>query len=118
MHFDVPVSDPQRAITFYSNVFGWKIQKWDGPMEYWLISTGSTDEPGIDGGLYIAQNEERITNLTMGVVSLDDSVVLLEKHGGKVVQPKAAIPGIGWIVYFTDSEGNTFGFMQDDPQAK
>lgn len=29
-----------------------------------------------------------------------------------------AIPGIGWLAYCTDPEGNTFGIMQNDPKAR
>ena len=48
VHFDISADDPERAIKFYTNVFGWSIQKWDGPMDYWLVTTGPKDEPGID----------------------------------------------------------------------
>ena len=51
VHFDISVDDPERAIKFYTEVFGWKVQKWEGPMDYWLITTGDPGEPGIDGGL-------------------------------------------------------------------
>ena len=34
--------DPQRAITFYSTIFNWKFNKWDGPVDYWTISTGKS----------------------------------------------------------------------------
>ena len=50
VHFDIPADDPMRAVAFYQEVFGWKYDKWDGPMEYWLINTGPGDEPGIHGG--------------------------------------------------------------------
>jgi uncharacterized protein len=29
-----------------------------------------------------------------------------------------AIPGVGWLAYAKDTEGNIFGFMQSDPAAK
>jgi predicted enzyme related to lactoylglutathione lyase len=29
-----------------------------------------------------------------------------------------AIPGVGWLCYFKDTEGNIFGMMQNDPAAK
>jgi len=29
-----------------------------------------------------------------------------------------AIPGVGWLAYCTDPEGNTFGIMQSDNQAR
>jgi len=33
-HFDIPADDPQRAQKFYADVFDWKFEKWDGPMDY------------------------------------------------------------------------------------
>ena len=51
VHFDISAENVDRAIQFYESIFGWKFTKWEGPMAYWLISTGPQDEPGIDGGL-------------------------------------------------------------------
>ena len=31
--------------------------------------------------------------------------------------PKMAIPGVGWLAYGKDTEGNIFGVMQTDPAA-
>jgi predicted enzyme related to lactoylglutathione lyase len=28
VHFDIPADDPERAKKFYSDLFGWKIEKW------------------------------------------------------------------------------------------
>src|ERR1019366_686207 len=50
-HFEIPAENPERAMQFYSSVLGWKFNKWPGPVDYWLISTGDPGEPGIDGGL-------------------------------------------------------------------
>ncbi len=41
IHFEIPAENPERAMQFYSSVFGWKFNKWDGPMDYWVISTGT-----------------------------------------------------------------------------
>ncbi len=38
--------------------------------------------------------------------------------GGQVALPKMAVPGLGWLAYGKDTEGNIFGFMQADPLAK
>ena len=54
-HFEIPADDPERAADFYRKVFGWEIKKWDGPVDYWLVTTGSADEPGIDGGIAKAE---------------------------------------------------------------
>ena len=51
VHFEIPADDPERAINFYEKVFGWRFEKWEGPIEYWLVKTGPEDQPGIDGGL-------------------------------------------------------------------
>ena len=51
VHFEIHADDPERAIDFYESALGWEFTKWDGPGEYWLIKTGSQDEPGINGGL-------------------------------------------------------------------
>jgi len=32
--------------------------------------------------------------------------------------PKRAIPGIGYLAYCVDTEGNTFGILQSDQNAK
>ena len=38
--FEIPADDPGRAAKFYEDVFGWKVEKWDGPFDYWLVTTG------------------------------------------------------------------------------
>ncbi len=40
VHFEIHATDPERLVAFYTDLFGWTIQKWDGPMDYWLIHTG------------------------------------------------------------------------------
>ncbi len=54
---------------------------------------------------------------TIGVDSVDDSVAKIVANGGKVVEPKMPIPGIGYFAYCLDTEGNAFGVMQSDPSA-
>ena len=53
IHFELSMDNPKQAIKFYSDVFGWDSQKWDGPIDYWLVSTGSKDKLGIDGALML-----------------------------------------------------------------
>ena len=50
IHFEIHADDPERAVRFYREIFGWEINKWPGPHDYWLIKTGA-NAPGIDGGL-------------------------------------------------------------------
>lgn len=117
VHFEIGVDDPERAVKFYQDVFGWKIEKWEGPVEYWLITTGEESQPGINGGLMRRENSETTIN-TVEVSSVDEFVEKIVKAGGKVVRPKSAVPGVGYMAYCQDSEGNRFGLMQPDPSAK
>lgn len=118
VHFDMTAEDPQRAVSFYSNVFGWTFQKWEGPMEYWMISTGSSGEPGIDGGLGPRRDpSETGTTNVVSVSSVDDYVAKITSNGGSVTAPKSAIPGVGYLAYCTDTEGNLFGLMEFDESA-
>jgi predicted enzyme related to lactoylglutathione lyase len=118
VHFEIPAENPQRAMNFYTNVFGWKFKKWEGPMDYWTISTGQAPEPGIDGGLMPRRDPNQPCVNTIGVANVDESNKVVESNGGSVVVPKMAIPGVGWLVYCKDTEGHIFGMVQNDPAAK
>jgi hypothetical protein len=116
-HFEIPADDPERAIKFYETVFGWTIEKWDGPIEYWLIMTGPEDQPGIDGGLARREDSEIGIENIIDVSSLEESLENVTANGGEVIRPKIPVPGVGWVAYIKDTEGNIFGLMESDPNA-
>ncbi len=118
VHFEIDAEKPERVIRFYERVFGWKIEKWKGPIDYWLVMTGSEKEPGIDGGLAKRTEAEPSTVNTINVPSVDEYVKMIVKNGGSIVRPKMPVPGVGWMAYFTDTEGNLWGIMQTDENAK
>lgn len=117
VHFDMSAEDPARAVQFYDDVFGWKFQKWDGPMDYWMITTG-TDDMGINGGLSKRTSYNSATVNSIGVPSVDEYLNRITSAGGKVVMPKTAIPGVCWLATCLDPEGNQFGLVQADAEAK
>ena len=118
IHFEIPSDDPARTQSFYRKAFGWTFTKWEGPMDYWLVTTGNGGEPGIDGGLAARRDPSQGVANTIGVESVDEAIQRVEANGGTVIAPKAAIPGVGWLAYFQDPDGNAFGLMQADPAAK
>jgi predicted enzyme related to lactoylglutathione lyase len=118
IHFEIPASDPERAANFYKKAFGWKIEKWPGPMDYWMVTTGADGAPGINGGLLRKQAPTVATTNTIGVESVDGAVAAVQGAGGKLVVPKMPIPTIGYFAYCEDPEGNLFGVMQADANAK
>jgi uncharacterized protein len=118
VHFEISADNPERAAKFYKEAFGWKIEKWNGPMEYWMVMTGEKEEPGINGGLMKREKTMPPTTNTIDVKSVDDATAKITKSGGKIIKPKMAVPGVGWMAYCQDTEGNLFGIMQMDEKAK
>lgn len=122
VHFEIHAEDPQRAIAFYTATFGWAFHKWEGPIPYWLISTGPDSEPGINGGLVPRMGSTDGTAViafvcTVNVDDVDASVAKALAAGGTKAVDKMPVPGIGWLAYCKDTEGNVFGMMQNDPTA-
>jgi predicted enzyme related to lactoylglutathione lyase len=115
--FEIPADNVERAKTFYSALFGWKIEKFPGQMEYWHIDTGgSNDSP--DGGLMKRQQPQHgITNY-IGVPSVDQFVAKVEKLGGKLCMPKTAVPQMGYFAVCQDPENNTFALWEKNENAK
>ena len=113
-HFELPADDPEKLVAFYEGVFGWTIQKWDGPMDYWLITTGPEDEPGINGGIARRGEGDFGTINSIDVPSVDDYIAKIEGVGGSVVAPKMAIPGVDYLAYCKDTEGNVFCIIEED----
>ena len=85
-------------------------------MDYWLVSTGE-GTPGIDGGIMQRMNPSAATINTIDVPSVDEFAARIAQNGGRVVMPKRAVPGVGWMAYCQDTEGNVFGIMQSDSSA-
>jgi len=117
IHFEIPADNPERAVKFYKEVFGWKIDKW-GAVDYWLVTAGEDKEPGINGAIGKRNENLRVTTDTISVASFEDAVKKIGEAGGKVLMPKMAVPGVGYMTYCKDTEGNAFGIMQTDPNAK
>ncbi|MCW4053823.1 MAG: hypothetical protein NWE84_02730 [Candidatus Bathyarchaeota archaeon] len=47
IHFEIPATDVEKLKKFYTGLFGWNIEKYPGPMEYWMIQTVPADEKGM-----------------------------------------------------------------------
>ena len=117
IHFEIQADDPERALAFYQQVFGWTATKWEGPIDYWLLTTGDNETPGINGGLMQRLEPEDSTANIIGVPSVDDFVAKIMAAGGSMVMPKMPVPGIGFLAYCKDPAGNVFGVLQADTTA-
>ncbi len=118
-HFAISADELQRARRFYEGVFGWGFQPY-GPPGFYLIHT---DGPG-KGGPVLGALQERFEvvpgvmlrgpgfECTISVPSVDAVEKSVEKHGGKILMPKATIPTVGTMIRFADTEGNVVCAMQ------
>ena len=118
VHFELIAKDIEKTIEFYDKVFGWKFVKWAGPTDYWLISTGKEEEPGIDGGLGRREDPDEITTTTIDVSGLEKAMKEVIENGGKITLEKMPVPGVGWLAQFEDPEGHKWTMMQNDSSAK
>ena len=118
VHFEIPANDVEKLRKFYSALFGWKIEKMPGPMEYFGIQTVPIDNkgmpvrPGVNGGMMKKQNPEHKPVNYIAVESVDEYVKKITALGGKVIVPKMEVPGIGWWASALDPEGNQFAILQ------
>lgn len=121
VHFEIHALDPERAMRFYRELLGWQFSRFEGPQDYWLIKTGGDSAPGIDGGLMRRRGGPPVDGAainaygcTVDTPNVDDTARRVSELGGHIVVPKMVVPGLGWLAYAKDTEGNVFGFMQVD----
>ena len=127
VHFEIPADQPERAASFYRELFGWDIKQFEGSvaggMEYWMVRTVPTDaegrpeRPGVNGGLMRRMYPNQGPVNYINVENVDESVSRAEQLGAKVVMGKTPVPGMGWFAQLTDTEGNLFAVWESDTHA-
>ncbi len=125
VHFEIHADDTARAMKFYAALFQWTFMPW-GEEDYWFVRTADDDKmAGINGAIMKRKGPAPIDGAavngfvnTIDVPNLDNSMSQIEPAGGTIVVPRMPIPSVGWLCYCKDSEGNIFGMMQNDPEAK
>jgi len=135
VHFEIPVDNVARAQKFYGEIFGWTFNEFPMPASsstggdpYYGVTTTPVDEkhrpkfPGaINGGLMKRKAKGQPFMNYINVVSIDETLKSVKKHGGEICLPKTEIaPNMGWIACFRDLEGNMMGLheMPKEMQAK
>jgi len=118
IHFEIPAEDVTTLRQFYSELFGWKIKRVPGPIEYYVIETVPVDEnmmpirPGVNGGMYKKDEQDVKPVNYISVESIDDYVEQFKALGGMIIRSKQEVPGVGWVALALDPEGNQFAMLQ------
>lgn len=124
VHFEIHAKDMDKAQNFYTEVFGWKLTDLGPQMgNYRIVETGTDAEgekwPGINGGMNPRQGEQpqdgQPVNAFVCTISVDNVDTYMEKvktAGGTYATDKMEVPGVGWLIYCKDTDGNLFGMLQ------
>jgi uncharacterized protein len=120
IHFEIHAEDTDRAERFYTSVFGWGVERYGGPVDYRLLTTGPGEQTGIDGAILKRQSTSGPVDgqpvnafvCTIGVDSLEETERAVPAAGGEQVVERMEVPGVGHLAYFKDTEGNVFGALQ------
>lgn len=106
--FDIPVTDMDRAVKFYSAVLQIEMQPFDA--ERAKMAFFPFDENSVSGALVqsemVVPSEKGTTAYLNGGDDLNAPLSRIEAAGGQVLQEKMAIGEYGFVAYFLDTEGN------------
>jgi predicted enzyme related to lactoylglutathione lyase len=118
VHFEIPANKPEQLVKFYSDLFGWRIEKMPAPdakFEYWACHTG--EGMGIDGGILRRHAPEHSVTNYVNVEQMDAMLAKAQALGARLIVPKTAVAGMGWFAVALDPDGNPLGFWQSDKNA-
>jgi predicted enzyme related to lactoylglutathione lyase len=121
-HFAIYTDDVSRAKDFYSKVFEWGFQSF-GQQDFLQIKNDNSDKGELIGALQSRNYSpvpEKIIGLecTISVGNVGDIIERVKNNGGQILMPKTAIPYVGWITKFLDTDGNLICAMQYDNNAR
>ncbi len=122
VHFEMPYEDSDRLVKFYTEAFGWQMQKTGQDMgNYVVATTTETDEnrmikkPGAINGGFFPKKPDWPAQYPSVVIAVDDFKKAMKRvtdSGGRVLGEPMEIPGIGRYISFTDTEGNRVSLLQ------
>jgi len=113
VHLELNTPDPEKAKTFYSQLFQWKLESIPNPAvpsgSYTMIEVGS----GTGGG--IMKQIPGGPSGWLAYVEVDDvraTTQQVERLGGKVMKDVTEVPGMGWFSIIQDPTGSMLGLWK------
>src|SRR5499427_2419349 len=115
VHFEIGGPDDAPLVTFYGELFGWKLQAFEGG-GYTLIDTNGGG--GINGGIGKSQTGEPWSTFYVEAEDLQAVLGKAESLGAKTVMPVTDFGGAVTIAMFNDPDGLLIGLVKSaDPSA-
>jgi predicted enzyme related to lactoylglutathione lyase len=133
--FAIHCDEVERARRFYGFVFDWRFEAW-GPPGFYLVHTGTDDDPGILGAIQErheplegtrgdseATGGERTAEptgnhvmrgfeCTVSVQDLPEIRRRVVEAGGELLYDEVEIETVGTLIQFLDTEGNVCNAMK------
>ncbi len=120
-YVEIPVTDVDRAISFYTAVFGYSFERTtiDGyEMALFPSAPGSAGANGAlaKGDVYRPSKDGAVVYLS--VPDMDAALSRAEGAGAAVLYPKTLIDGYGHVAEIEDSEGNRIALFKSVEPAE
>ena len=112
VHVEIPARDATKASAFWSSLFGWELQAFEGAPSPYLM-TRFSDESG--GAIYRGPDGPGHARY-FDVDDIEAGASKVARLGGEAGD-KMPVPTMGWFAHCTDPSGNEFGLWQTDPSA-
>lgn len=108
-HLEIPVTDFDRAKTFYGDLFGWKIEDTPGFDDYpmWQAPNQTSG-----GALTVREGDFTQPRSTVEVDSIDETLEKVVAGGGTVLMERSPITETSWWAVFADPDGNVIGLYE------
>jgi uncharacterized protein len=115
VYFEIPVTDIERAIKFYTSVFNFTFEKEIIDKNEMALFPFEDEYSGISGALAKGEIYKPTKD---GVViyfkteNIDATLKQVTELGGKILYPKTSNGDLGFVAEFEDSEGNRIALHQ------
>lgn len=119
VYFEIPVADMARAVNFYEAVFGFTFEKAIIDSNEMALFPFEAEAAGVSGALAKGEVYKPTQDgviLYFRTESIDSTLQLALRHGGKVLYPKTSNGDLGFAAEFQDSEGNRIALHQRPDQ--
>jgi predicted enzyme related to lactoylglutathione lyase len=115
VHFEIIGRDAEKLQSYYTDLFGWKIDAPIGPMNYGVVQRDdnvNADGIGIGGGVGggMAGYDGHVT-FYVEVPDIEAALAKAESLGGSRVMGPDKVPDGPVIAQFKDPEGHTVGLV-------
>jgi predicted enzyme related to lactoylglutathione lyase len=111
VHIELFSEDVNASEAFYTTLFGWTTKRWGDTSNYLLFM----DSSGKLGGGFAPMKNQGAggTIVYLYVGDIEAKLSQVETHGGRTLEGKTPIPGVGFYATFADPFGNHIGLFSN-----